>query len=99
MGRKLETIEEITSEMMRLQSLLPARPSPEELQLAQQTLSNVDVNLPVKLEELFLQARPAVVPPPIFRAFQEMCEDVLRTKVRFFWCNFHNQTCHFVTSL
>jgi hypothetical protein len=59
----------------------------------------VDVNLPVKLEELFLQARPAVVPPPIFRAFQEMCEDVLRTKVRFFWCNFHNQTCHFVTSL
>jgi Leucine-rich repeat (LRR) protein len=79
MGRKLETIEEITSEMMRLQSLLPARPSPEELQLAQQNLSKVDVNLPAKLEELFLQARPAGVPPPIFRAFQEMCEDVLRT--------------------
>lgn len=85
--------------MMRLQSLLPARPSPEELQLAQQNLSKVDVNLPAKLEELFLQARPAGVPPPIFRAFQEMREDVLRTHVRFFWCNFHNQTCHFVTSL
>ncbi|CAM6044709.1 unnamed protein product [Sphagnum compactum] len=82
MGRKLETIEEITSEMMRLQSLLPARPSPEELQLAQQTLSKVDVNLPAKLEELFLQARPAGVPPPIFRAFQEMCEDVLRTQAQ-----------------
>ncbi|KAH8975290.1 hypothetical protein BDL97_01G147900 [Sphagnum fallax] len=79
MGRKLETIEEITSEMMRLQSLLPARPSPEELQLAQQNLSKGDVNLPAKLEELFLQARPAGVPPPIFRAFQEMREDVLRT--------------------
>ncbi|CAK9191409.1 unnamed protein product [Sphagnum troendelagicum] len=79
MGRKLETIEEITSEMMRLHSLLPARPSPEELQLAQQNLSKVDVNLPAKLEELFLQARPAGVPPPIFRAFQEMREDVLRT--------------------
>ncbi|KAH9575719.1 hypothetical protein CY35_01G125700 [Sphagnum magellanicum] len=82
MGRKLETIEEITSEMTRLQSLLPARPSPEELQLAQQTLSKVDVNLPVKLEELFLQARPAGVPPPIFRSFQEMCEDVLRTQAQ-----------------
>ncbi|CAM6020163.1 unnamed protein product [Sphagnum balticum] len=82
MGRKLETIEEITSEMMRLQSLLPARPSPEQLQLAQQTLSKVDVNLPVKLEELFLQVRPAGVPPPVFRAFQEMCEDVLRTQAQ-----------------
>jgi len=81
MARRTETMEDIVSEMARLQGSLPARPGPEEVQIAQQTLSRVDAALATRLEELFSQPRPAAVPNPVFRAFQEMREDVLRSQV------------------
>ncbi|CAK9222284.1 unnamed protein product [Sphagnum troendelagicum] len=82
MARRTETMEDIVSEMARLQGSLPARPGPEEVQIAQQTLSRVDAALATRLEELFSQPRPAAVPNPVFRAFQEMREDVLRSQAQ-----------------
>jgi hypothetical protein len=86
MTMKMESIEDIISEMRRLQASLPARPSPEEVQIAEQTLARVDAALATRLEELFGQTRPAAVPNPVFRAFQEMREDVLRSEVCFYVC-------------
>lgn len=86
MTMRMESIEDIISEMRRLQASLPARPSPEEVQIAEQTLARVDAALATRLEELFSQTRPAAVPNPVFRAFQEMREDVLRSEVCFCVC-------------
>ncbi|CAK9194088.1 unnamed protein product [Sphagnum troendelagicum] len=82
MTMRMESIEDIISEMRRLQASLPARPSPEEVQIAEQTLARVDAALATRLEELFSQTRPAAVPNPVFRAFQEMREDVLRSEAQ-----------------
>lgn len=77
----MDCIEDVLSEMRRLQSGLPSRPGPEEVEISRQTLARVDANLASHLEELFTQLRPSGVPPPVFRAYQEMREDVLRAQV------------------
>ncbi|KAJ7520174.1 hypothetical protein O6H91_20G070700 [Diphasiastrum complanatum] len=75
-------VEDIVAEMRQLQRALPVRPASEQVEAARAAIARADSLLVSRLEELFGHPRPAAVPTSVFRAFQEMREDVLRAQVQ-----------------
>lgn len=76
----MESIEDVLSEMTKLKSKLPPRPTPDELKYATQTIDRVESTLTSRLEDLFHQTSPTGVPYHVFRAYLEMREEIIRAK-------------------
>lgn len=81
MEKRVETIEDVLSEMMQHQAALPSRPTPQEVQSSLQTIVRVEAMLAEHLTGLFAQSRAPKIPMAMFRALKEMREDVLRQEV------------------
>ncbi|KAG0588226.1 hypothetical protein KC19_2G226900 [Ceratodon purpureus] len=82
MGKRMETIEDAVAEMKKMKSKLPPRPTHQDVNYATQTIERVDNDLEARLKELFQQTTPPGVPNHVFRAYQEMREDLMRTKAQ-----------------
>lgn len=83
----MESIEDVLSEMTKLKSKLPPRPTPDELKYATQTIDRVESTLTSRLEDLFHQTSPTGVPYHVFRAYLEMREEIIRAKVCAITCS------------
>lgn len=71
------SLDEVVMEMLRLQKALPPRPSLQELDMANDTISRIDDRLSSQLEALLHMPRPPDVPPPVFFVLQEMRKEAL----------------------
>eukprot|EP00249_Psilotum_nudum_P008415 c21253_g2_i1 orf=371-1306(+) len=76
----VKSLEDVVVGMLALQKSLPPRPSLDNVEQARDSIIEIDNTLVSKLEKLFQQPRPSSVTTGIFRAFQEMREDVLRNE-------------------
>ncbi|KAJ7525441.1 hypothetical protein O6H91_17G051200 [Diphasiastrum complanatum] len=74
-------VEDIMAEMQQMQRALPIRPAMKQVEAARAAIAAADKLLILRLEKLFSQPRPAAVPTSVYRAFQEMREDVVRAEV------------------
>lgn len=82
MANMVQNLEDVISEMAQMQRSLPPRPSLDQIDSAQRLVVSVDSALAGRLETIILQPRPASIPQPVFRAYQEMKEDVLRCQAQ-----------------
>lgn len=77
----MESTKDAIEEMRRLKAELPPRPSPESVNFATQMIERVDSTLSTRLDQLSQQPTPSRIPYFVFRAYLQMCEDLMRKEV------------------